>query len=446
MSSGSNEFSIVGAGLAGALMANFLGAAGYSVRLIERRGDPRGRDVDGGRSINLAISTRGLDALDRVGLKQAVLDQAVPMRGRMVHGLDGSTQLQPYGVQRSEVINSVSRLGLNILLLEAADRLNSVTLEFDRRCRDIDLETPSLTLEHGPSGKQEHREVDLLIGADGAFSAIRGRMQRQDRFDYQQSYLDYGYKELTIPPGPQHGDRLERNALHIWPRGRFMMIALPNVDGSFTCTLFFPFDGPVDSFAAVSDGAAALEYFRRVFPDAVPLMPELVEEFDENPTSSLVTIRCNPWVQGRVALLGDASHAVVPFYGQGANAAFEDCTVLSECLERLAPDYEAAFADYQRLRKPHADALAQLAIDNFVEMRDKVADPWFRARNRFEKLLHKVLGARYIPLYSMVTFSRIPYAQARSRADSQWRKVQRLGWGVGLLAALAAIVAGVRHL
>ena len=432
----SQRVTIVGAGLAGALMANFLGQAGYRVRLLERRGDPRRKDVGGGRSINLAISTRGLDALDRVGLKQRVLDEAVPMRGRQLHAVDGSQSFQPYGTEDSQVINSVSRLGLNVLLIDACDELDNVTIEFDRRCHDVDLESGAVTVEL-PDETREVVESDFTIGADGAFSAVRARMQRLARFDYSQTYLEYGYKELTVPP--ELGQRLEQHALHIWPRESYMMIALPNQDGSFTGTLFWPFEGP-DSFESVPDGKTALTFFERVFPDAIPLMPELVEEYDTNPTSPLVTVRCGPWHHGKTLLLGDACHAIVPFYGQGANAAFEDCTVLSQCLadHGLGP---AAFEAYFKARKANADALAQLAIDNFVEMRDHVASPLFQWRIRFEKWLHRLMPIRYVPLYIMVTFTRIPYAEARRRADSQWNKVLR--WGVSTLIAAGAGLAAV---
>lgn len=432
---------VAGAGLAGSLMACYLGRAGYRVKLVERRGDPRGRDVDAGRSINLAISTRGITALKGVGLDRRVLDRAVPMRGRMMHAVDGELTFQRYGTDASQVINSVSRLGLNLQLLEAAEVLDNVELIFNRRCVDVDLDAPAILVRDEQSGQDERIEGDAVIGADGAFSAVRARMQRNAGFDYAQAYLDHGYKELTIPPGSEFGDTLELNALHIWPRGGFMMIALPNLDGTWTCTLFWPYEGP-DSFAAVSTPQEVSATFERVFPDAVPLMPRLAEEYFENPTSSLVTIRCEPWNRGATCLLGDSAHAIVPFYGQGANAAFEDCRVLAEILESHPDDFARAFEIFAAERKPHAEAVADLALDNFIEMRDSVQSRWFLLRNRFEKFLNRLMPERYIPLYIMVSFTNIPYAEARRRAASQWNKVKRFGQAA-LAAFLGALLIGL---
>ncbi len=423
MSQATKSITIVGAGLGGALMAVFLGRAGHRVRVYERRPDPRKGAAGRGRSINLAISTRGLAALERVGLEKRLLEVAVPMRGRMVHAKDGGLTFQPYGHQAHHVIHSVSRAGLNRLLVETAEAMPNVEVHFGRRCIDVDLERAAGVFADIGTGASSSVPGDLLLGADGAFSEVRLAMQKTDRFEYAQSFLEHGYKELTIPPAAGGGFRMERNALHIWPRGGFMMIALPNVDGSYTCTCFWPFTGE-NSFAALTTREQVGAYFATVFPDAVPLMPTLSHDFLENDVGSLVTVRCRPWrFKDRVALLGDAAHAIVPFYGQGANAAFEDCIVLDECLREFAHDTAEALHTYERRRKRHADALAELAVGNFLEMRDKTASKTFLFGKKVEKGLAKLFPGRFVPLYYMVTFSRTPYADAVLRSRAQWRTV-----------------------
>ncbi len=433
------RFTIVGAGLAGALMACYLGRAGYRVDLYEKRRDPRSPDPqERGRSINLAISVRGLHALREVGLADEVLGQAIPMRGRMMHARDGTLTFQPYGKDDSESINSVSRAGLNVLLLEAAARHDGGRLFFQEKCTGIDLHDGTIELTHEATRQTSHVPCEVVIGADGAFSAVRAQMQKQERFNYQQEYLSHGYKELTIPAAPGGGFRMEKHALHIWPRKSFMMIALPNLDGSYTCTLFWPYEGP-NSFAALRTGDDIRRYFEDQFPDAVPLMPTLVEDFLKNPTGPLVTVRCSPWhVDGKVVLLGDAAHAVVPFLGQGMNAAFEDCTVLDECLRQDALDWEKAFQTYEARRKENTDTLAELCVQNFIEMRDLVSSRTFLLKKKGEILLHKLFPRWYLPLYSMVTFSRIPSAQALRRARKQDQVVRTLS--IALLTLLAIVL------
>ena len=434
------SITIVGAGLGGALMAVFLGKAGHRVTVFERRPDPRKAAGGRSRSINLAISTRGLAALERVGLDRALLSVAVPMRGRMLHRADGGLAFQPYGHEAHHVINSVSRAGLNRLLVEAAESRPNVSFQFGRRCVDVDLERAACTLVDAESETSSAVPADLVIGADGAYSEVRLAMQKTDRFEYAQSYLEHGYKELTIPPAADGGFRMEPNALHIWPRGGFMMIALPNVDGSFTATCFWPFAGS-GSFAALRTPAEVRAYFERVFPDAVALIPDLEEDFLANPVGSLVTVRCSPWhVAGRVVLLGDAAHAIVPFYGQGANAAFEDCIVLDECLRERPSDLGGALALYEGRRKAHADALADLAIGNFLEMRDKTASRTFLLGKKVEKALARLFPGRFVPLYYMITFSRTPYADAVRRAADQWRTVFAIAGTV--LATVVLALAG----
>ncbi len=430
------RFLIVGGGPGGTVMAAYLARAGYEVDVYERRPDMRRGPVEAGRSINLALSLRGIHALREIGLADDVLRVAIPMRGRMIHAPDGHLAFQHYGKDDSEAINSVSRGGLNIMLLDHIEKLPGVRLHFDQQCVDVDFDAPAAEFLETTTGRRHRVAADILIGADGAFSAVRAQMQRRSRFDYAQSYLAHGYKELTMPAAPGGGFAMEKHALHIWPRRSFMMIALPNFDGSYTCTLFWPFDGP-DSFAALRTREQIDDYFRRVFPDAPPLMPTLADDFLANPTGAMVTVRCRPWtVAGRVALLGDAAHAVVPFYGQGMNAAFEDCTVLNECITRLSPDWPRVFAEYERLRKENVDALADLAIENFVEMRDRTGSRLFLLGKRLERQLHRLFPRAYLPLYTMVTFTRIPYAEARRRARRQNRVVAAAAAALLLLLAV----------
>jgi kynurenine 3-monooxygenase len=408
-------WTIVGSGLAGTLLACYLAQAGKRGVLYERRADPRKGQTERGRSINLAISTRGLHALGEVGLADAVLKESVVMHGRMIHHLDGSLAFQRYGKDDTEVLHSVSRAGLNRLLVEAIARYPNVEMHFDHRCVHADVESGTLEFHNG---KQVN--ADLIVGADGAYSVVRQAMQRRERFNYSQEYLGHGYKELAIAPGADGSFRLEKHALHIWPRGGFMLIALPNSDGSFTCTLFAAHEG-ANSFEALSDSGAIRSFFEQQFPDVVPLLPDLAEQFQHNPIGQLVTIRCSPWhIGGRVVLLGDAAHAVVPFLGQGMNAAFEDCSVLMTCVSKYVSDTEKTFQEYSTLRKPHLDTLARLCVDNFLEMRDHVGSRWFLLTKKLSNVLHRVIPT-YLPLYTMIEFTRIPYGDAEARSHRRKR-------------------------
>jgi len=340
------------------------------------------------------------------------------MRGRMIHDKSGALHFTPYDVDPKKCINSIGRAALNTTVIEAAQRYPNVRVHFNHKCTDVDLETATVQLEIDHGKLAAHG--DAVIGVDGAFSGVRESMQLKiGNFQYDETYLAHGYKELTILPGPDGSWQMEKNALHIWPRKSFMMIALPNPDGSFTCTLFWEFEGP-RSFATTKSDDDIRRFFEDEFPDAVPLMPTLLEDFRQNPTGSLVTIRCAPWYyRDKVCLVGDAAHAVVPFYGQGMNAAFEDCVVLDECLEQFPDDRERVFAEYFRRRKENADALADLALGNFIEMRDKTASKTFRAKKKLDHLLEAALPGIYLPLYTMVTFTRMPYAMAAKRAQLQ---------------------------
>ncbi len=427
MADKSKNIAIVGGGLVGSLLSLYLARRGYNnITVFERRSDMRKSGAEAGRSINLALSTRGLVALNELGLAEATKEIAIPMHGRMIHDVTGKLSFQPYGKQ-GQFINSVSRSDLNGMLMNAAEK-SGVTFLFDQRCIQVDIQSTSLfTIDSAsfvpgvaiqPEGT-DVKKFDLIAGADGAFSAVRSSMQYSDRFDFSQDFIDHGYKELRIPPGENGEFQLEKNALHIWPRESFMMIALPNPDGSFTCTLFLPFDG-AQSFSSLTDDDKIMRFFNRHFPDAVALIPSLLSDFRVNPTSSLVTMKCFPWAKNNSFLIGDAAHAVVPFYGQGMNAGFEDCRILNELLERHNDDWSLVLREFQSQRKPDSDAIAQLALDNFIEMRDHVADREFLIRKKIEARLHELYPDRWIPQYTMVTFSpEIRYSDAYTIGQRQ---------------------------
>lgn len=405
----SRNVTILGAGLVGSLLAILLRKRGHAVTVYERRPDMRKATIAAGRSINLAMSTRGWNALELAGLKEEIEKLAIPMNGRYLHMPDGSTAFQAYG-KNNEAIYSVSRGELNKRLMTLAEE-QGATIRFDQRCVQVNVADNILHLTD-PDGKETIVEADLLFGADGAFSALRNSYAHLDRVNASHHYIEHGYKELSIPPAEDGGWRMEKNALHIWPRKNFMLIALPNLDGSFTCTLFFPFEGN-PSFEALKTKEDVQQFFGREFPDAAPMMPTLLEDFFSNPTSSLITTHIFPWhYQDKSALIGDAAHAIVPFYGQGMNAGFEDCSVLSRLMDAHAGDWSTILKKYEERRKPNGDAVAQLALLNFVEMRDKVADPVFLERKKIEKELGKRFPERFVSVYEMVSFSHTPYDTA----------------------------------
>jgi len=413
------EITIIGAGLVGSLLSIYLAKRGHKVAIYERRSDMRREDMIAGRSINLALSDRGLLALGKVGLTDEIKKICIPMHGRQIHNVDGSITFQPYG-KEGQYINSVSRGELNKQLMTIAEE-HGVNIHFNEKCKTLDWNNDKIEFENTAGKQLPSSKADILFGADGAFSAARLQHQLQhDKFDYHQYYIDCGYKELSIPPNEEGEFALEPNALHIWPRKDYMLIALPNLDKTFTCTLFFPFEGEL-SFDKINTEEKVKQFFATNFADVVPLMPDYVNEFFTNPTSSLVTIKCFPWVRDdKFALIGDAAHALVPFFGQGMNCGFEDCRILDELIEKNGDDWHKILSEYQTLRKPDADAIADMAANNFTEMRDRTADPKFLLQKKIEARLHENYPDKWIPAYSQVTFSpHIRYSDALARGNRQ---------------------------
>jgi kynurenine 3-monooxygenase len=437
--SGNDEVAVVGAGLAGCLLACFLARRGYRVTLYERRGDPRSGTAERGRSINLALSERGLDALRRIGLAGAgrgggrgVLADALPMRGRMIHPVSGPLDLQPYSADRERAINSIGRAALNASLLAAATGAG-VAVRFNNRLVGLDPATGEMLFEN-----DRKASAGVVLGADGAGSAVRDQLLAHDLLTERLDFLGHGYKELTIPAaGGEFA--MDPGALHIWPRGTSMMVALPNPDRSFTCTLFWPNSGS-DSFASLSSPAAVERHFAAVYPDVPALAPDLVEEYQRNPVGLLGTVYCTPWTAyGRVGLIGDAAHAIVPFYGQGANCAFEDVVELDRCLDEAGDDWSRALQRFEQRRRENTEAIAEMALDNFVEMRDKVASPVYQLRKRVEHALERALPGRYVSRYELVSFSTMPYAEVRRRVRRQQWTLAGLAAGLAATGAVAAV-------
>ncbi|MFZ0535951.1 MAG: NAD(P)/FAD-dependent oxidoreductase [Candidatus Sulfotelmatobacter sp.] len=425
MKATSGKVTLIGAGLNGPLLAIFLLRRGFSVEIYERRPDMRRVRTSAGRSINLALSTRGIHALRQAGLWEKMRGITIPMKGRMMHSIAEELTFQPYGKNEAEVIHSISRAELNIELMYAAEE-EGATIHFHRRCQGCDLETGEIRVRNEDTREETNQKTEVLIGCDGAASALRAEMLKLSQFDFSQLHLDYGYKELTIPAGPNGKPLLEANALHIWPRGNHMLIALPNIDGTFACILFLPFEG-TDSFASLSSETDVIHFFEERFPDASRLMPQLAENYAANPTGAMVTIKCSPWyVHGRTLLLGDAAHAIVPFFGQGINCGFEDCTYLVELLDRHGADWPRIFEEFEKERKVNTDAIADMAIENFTEMRDRVADSQFLLTKKVELALEARYPNLFIPKYAMVTFHRIPYSVALSRGAVQERILNEL--------------------
>jgi len=428
---------IIGAGLCGSLLALRLGQRGYTVKLIEKRPDLRKIEQDAGRSINLAFSDRGMKGMKMVGLGEEVKDICLPMLGRMIHDNKGNKFMSPYSGKGEKSINSISRPGLNMMLLDAAEKLPNVSLIFNQSCKHMDLENTKATFIDYQTKKEVLHTSDIIFGTDGAGSVLRNNMfmNKELRLSFSIDWLSHSYKELTIPASENGGFRTEKNALHIWPRGENMLIALPNLDGSFTVTLFLAHETGEDNFQNLNTPEKVLNYFEKEYPDAKALMPNLVNEFFENPTGNLGTVRCYPWSTfGKTLIMGDAAHAIVPFYGQGMNASFEDVVVLDKYIEKFEGDlksgqtnWEAIFSEYQKERKKDADAIADLAIDNFSEMKEHTANPLFQQKRKLEIDFEENFPEQYNSKYSLVTFNEdIPYSTAMKRGRAQDKAILNL--------------------
>ncbi len=410
------KIAIVGSGLVGSLLALYLKRAGHDVHVFDRSKDIRTMDFSG-RSINLAMSTRGWKALDGVGIGDAIREIAIPMDKRAIHAIDGTIAYQKYGME-GESIYSISRGELNRMMIDLTAK-EGVAFFFEKKIWDVKLAEGVICIGETERGDWEELKYDKIFGADGAFSKVRNRMQKQNRFDYQQHFLNIGYKELKIEANSLGNHRIDKNSFHIWPRGEFMLIALPNLEGSFTCTLFIPFEGEY-SIESLKEERDVVAFFKKFFPDAQALIPDLVRDFFVNPTSSLVTTQCFPWTyEDKVALIGDAAHAIVPFYGQGMNAGFEDITQLYDLMKLHGDNWLRIFKEYEQLRKPNADAIAELSYRNFVEMSSKTADPDFLLRKKIEAWFTEIHPEKWLPLYDRVTFSHKPYKEALEIGDLQ---------------------------
>jgi len=421
-----NKITVLGAGLVGSLVAILLQKRGYHVTILERRSDMRLASMSAGKSINLAMSMRGWAALEMAGLKEEIEAIAIPMFGRQIHNLDGTSPYQAYG-KNNEAIYSVSRGDLNKKLMTLAESCG-VDIKFNQRVDEVDLNSNLLTITDANSSLQSsYNQHEIVIAADGAFSALRNAYVKKDRFNYSQFYIEHGYKELFIPAGENNSFQIEEKALHIWPRKNFMMIALPNFDGSFTCTLFFPFEGS-PSFNSIKTREDAAHFFNTQFPDAVNMMPTLIDDYFKNPMASLVTVKCFPWIhENKNMLIGDAAHAIVPFYGQGMNAGFEDCRILMEIIDAsTSKEWGEIFFAYQEKRKKNGDAVADLALQNFIEMRDLVADPIFLSRKKIEKQLGSLFPSQFNSVYEMVSFSHTSYHVAISCQKSQDKLLHKI--------------------
>ncbi len=414
---------IVGAGLCGSLLALHMGQLGYNVSVYEMRPDLRKADISAGRSINLAFSDRGIKAMKLVGIQDKVEPLCIPMNGRMLHDKDSNTFLSNYSGRDYEYINSISRGGLNALLLDEAEALDNVSLYFNKKCERVDFEKTTAHFYDYDTKTKFIEDTDVIIGTDGAGSALRKSyyLEKKFLFSLSQDYLTHGYKELSILPTETGDYKTYKNALHIWPRGDFMLIALPNLDGSFTVTLFLSHSEGEYNFNNLTTPEIVTEFFTKEFPDALELMPNLIEDFFENPTSALGTVKCSPWhYKGNTLLMGDAAHAIVPFYGQGMNASFEDVVEFDKVLAEHEGDWEAVFSAYEKTRKKDTDAIADLAIDNFHEMKDHVANPIFQEKRKLEMALEKEFPNDYSSKYSLVTFNEhMDYRDAMLRGRAQ---------------------------
>jgi kynurenine 3-monooxygenase len=413
------EVVIIGAGLVGSLWAVYMSKAGYNVTIYERRTDIRKAEISAGKSINLALSIRGWTALDAVGVGDEIRKIGIPMYGRMMHDMQGNLSYQPYG-KEGQAIYSISRGKTNAVMMDMAEKLGDATIHYNHDCNKVDLKEGIVTLTNTLTNKELSVKADLVFGVDGAFSAVRyNSFQKLNRFNYSQNYIADGYREILLPANADGSHKLDKNALHIWPRGRFMLMAMANEDASFTCTLFMPHEGGENSFDKLTSRDAVNKFFLTTFPDFYEMMPNIADAWEDHPLSNLAIIRCYPWTNGKVALMGDAAHATVPFYGQGMNAGFEDCTVMDRLMKKHNHDWDAIFQEYSVERKPDGDALQDLSVDNYFVMRDYVADPAFILRKKIEAKFSELHPDRWLPLYSQVTFSNIRYSDAYRQGNIQ---------------------------
>ncbi len=414
---------IIGAGLCGSLLALRLAQRGYTVNVYESRPDLRTTDISTGRSINLALSDRGIKAMRLAGIEDKVKPLCIPMYGRLIHDIEGNTFPSNYSGREGEYINSISRGKLNGLLLTEADKYNNLTIHFNKKSKGVDIENNTASFYDYKTKTDFNIAADVIFGTDGAGSSLRKSydLERKFLFSYSQNYLTHGYKELEIPASEKGAHLISKDYLHIWPRGNYMLIALPNLDGSFTVTLFLSYEEGEYNFKNLKTEDDIKAFFKTQFPDALALIPNIAEEFANNPTGPLGTIKCSPWhYKNKTLLMGDAAHAIVPFYGQGMNASFEDVTVFDAILDTYEGDWETIFKAYERVRKIDTDAIADLAIDNYYEMRDHVANPIFKEKRNLEMALEKAFPKSYFSKYSMVTFNEdIPYNEAMKRGRAQ---------------------------
>ena len=409
---------IVGAGLVGSLWAVYLEKAGYKVKIFELRDDIRNADISAGKSINLALSDRGWKALDTVNIGDEIREIAIPMTGRIMHDVKGELSYQPYG-KEGQAIYSVSRGGVNAKMMDIAEKNGNAKIYYNQKCVGADLKNGIVYLENTITKERTEEKSDVVFGTDGAFSSIRyNAFQKIDRFNYSQNYINDGYREILLPANKDGSYPMDKNALHIWPRGKFMLIALANEDGSFTCTLFMPFEGE-NSFETLTSKEAVDNFFKTTFTDFYNMMPNIADAWDDHPLSSLAIVRCYPWTHGKTALMGDAAHATVPFYGQGMNCGFEDCTVMWNLMQKHNEDWDKVFEEYQILRKPDGDGVQDLSLHNYHVMRDFVGDPKFLLQKKIEAHFSEKHPDKWLPLYSQVTFSDIRYSVAWETGKKQ---------------------------
>jgi kynurenine 3-monooxygenase len=423
---GTKKATIIGSGLVGSLWAVYLNKAGYQVNVYERRADMRLQKMSAGKSINLAMSTRGWNALDEMGIGDEIRKIAIPMYGRTMHAIDGNTSYQPYG-NEGQAIYSVSRWDINATLMTIAEQHDTSSIHFNEECIHVNMQDGLVTFKNTQDGKITEVKSDVIFATDGAFSAARyNGMQQVDRFTYSQQYIPDGYREILLPANEDGTHKLDANTLHIWPRGRFMLIALPNFDGSYTCTLFMPYENHEHCFNNLTSKEKVTQFFKDVFPDFYEMMPSVADSWESHPLSSLAIIRCLPWTHGKLVLMGDAAHATVPFFGQGMNAGFEDCYVMWKLIEKHHHDWEIIFKEFERLRKPNGDAVQDLSMLNYIVMRDKVADPDFLLLQKIERRINYLYPDKYFPLYSMVSFTNIEYQIALQKGQEQEAMIKTL--------------------